>query len=762
MMMLLLCLFTAISAQEEATQDSVVMTAQDSLDALLAEPVLDSVLALHGDSLLVVEAGRSRILRDQYGIPHIYGATDADVAFGFGYAQAQDHLIEMLLSYRMAKGQAAEILGQEWIESDFKSRLWRIDDSAGEQYGAIPEPTRELISGFVDGVNHYIDIKKQTLPAWVRPVRGTDVIAASRWLAFLFSEVSGRPELASKGITPTLDDSFGSNQIVVAPKRSLASGAISASDLHLPWQLPFSMYEAHLKSQEGLNVSGATFYGWPVIVTGHTDRIAWSFTANDADVFDLYEEKLDPANPRRYVFEREKQRISTRRERIRVRTDLGVEEVERELLYSHHGPIYKVIDNWAYAARTTADDVTDVVGQLYQINRATDLRGFRAALARLEIPVFNATYADAEGNIYYVFLSRTPIRAEKFDWRRPVPGWTKDTDWGGVLPFSQLPQVVNPAAGFLLNCNTPPDAVTLGNALERSAFPSYLGWGAMNDRGRRSLTWLASRPVVSMEEMIAFSKDEYLLSAEELKGFILRAYNQNWRELYDPDARVARAISVLRNWDGRASVDSRAVVLFSIWKARFDELHAQLAVPQRQDMKIIERLALEALQGAVAYLNSTFGRVDVRWGEVHQVRRGERSYGVGGAPPGTDAIHQLWSDVQPDGTYMIQGGAAFTSVIALSTPPVAWTALPFGNSEDPTSRHYSDQAELQRGNHLKRTWIEDADVVANVTSVQTVPYVDEALEIERLRAWWSYRRSLNPVVEPEGQDSLKVSDPSDN
>ena len=743
----ILCLWASLAAQEEVIQETTAQTAQDSLEALLTEPILDSLIVGYADSLFLPSVGDARIFRDLYGIPHIYGETDRDCAFGFGYAQAEDHLVDMLISYRMARGCAAELLGQDWIESDFKSRHWRVEDVAGEQYGAISESTRNLIAGFVDGVNHYIDIHRQGLPEWVDEVRGVDVVAASRWMVLLFAEASGRSELVSKGITPTLDEHFASNQIVIGPERALEGSGLSIADLHLPWRNPFRLYEAHLKSREGMDVSGATFFGWPVIVVGHTNRIAWSFTSNDADIFDLYEEKLDPANPRRYLFEREKLRLSSRRERVRVRTEFGVEEVERELQYSHHGPVYKVVDQWAYAARTSADDVTDVIDQLYQVNRATDLRLFRAALSRLQIPLFNATYADVDGNIYYVFLSRTPIRAEKFDWRNPVPGWSKETDWGGILPFSQLPQVVNPDRGFLQNCNTPPDAVTPTVSLERSGFPSYLGWGSMNDRGRRTLTWLSSTPVVSVEQAIDFARDEYLLSAEELKAFILRAYNGNWQELYDPESLLATAISTLRDWDNHASVDSRGALLFATWKARYDDLYAQLAAEQRTDLNVLERLALEALQGSVAYLRSTFGRVDVRLREVHRVVRGDRSYPVGGTPPGTVALHQMWSTLRSDGAFEIWGGSAYTSVISLSSPPAAWTALHFGNSEDPGSPHYADQAELQTGNRLKQTWMADEDVLANVTNIRTVPYRGEALELERLRAWWSHRRQIAPEVQ---------------
>jgi acyl-homoserine-lactone acylase len=268
----------------------------------------------------------------------------------------------------------------------------------------------------------------------------------------------------------------------------------------------------------------------------------------------------------------------------------------------------------------------------------------------------------------------------------------------------------------------------------------------MNDRGRRALTWLSAHPIVSIEDVLALSRDEYLLAAEELKAFVLRAYNRNWQELYDPQSQLALAISVLRDWDNRASVDSRAVVLFAAWKSRFDGFLAQLGAPQKQDLRVLERLALEALQGAVAYLSTTFGRVDVRWGEVHQIIRGEEIFPVGGAPPGSDALHQIWSTVDADGTYRIRGGPAFTSVVELGVPPKAWTALPFGNSEDASSPHYADQAALQTQNRLKRTWMADEDVLANLVTITTVPYEGDALEHERSRAWWTHRKKIRPVT----------------
>ncbi len=717
----------------EVIPDSVLAAVEDSLAALLEEPPLDSVLVQFGDSLFVPSAGRVRILRDRYGVPHIYGETDVDVAFGFGFAQAQDHLLPMLLNYRKAGGRLSEVLGRTALESDYKALLWRIYSVAGERYGSIPDPTRNLIAAFVEGINHYIEIHRQTLPGWVEEVSGTDVVALSRWLNLYFAEQTGQRELEQKGIV-SVRTPAGSNQWVVGPSRSATGRPIFVMDLHLPWRPPLELYEAHLISREGLNVAGATFFGLPVVVVGHNDRIAWSMTVNDTDVFDLYEEKLDPGNPRRYLYDREKQRMSSRRVKIRVRGEKGTLEVERELLYTHHGPVYKLMEDWAYAARSSVQDVVNTIGQVYGMNRAGDLVGFRRAMARLELPMFNVMYGDVDGNLFYVFNARCPARLKTFDWRAAVPGWTPETEWGAILSFDRLPQITNPRSGFMQNCNVAAHLVTVESGLNPDTFPAYMGWGGINDRGRRALSWLFAHGHTTVGEMIRMARDDYLIAAEELKGVILRAYNRTWHEIYDPDGRLALAVDLLRNWDNRAGVDSRATLLFAVWKERFDPLLAQKTDAQRRDALVLENLALEALRMAVEYMMTTYGRLDVPWGEVHVIERGGETFPVGGSPPGTEALHTTQSEQGEDGLLRVTGGSAFTMVVSLTQPVQAWSILPYGNSEDPQSPHYSDQAALQGGTGFKPAWFTKAEIARNLEAVITVPLAPEEAERAALRA----------------------------
>jgi len=711
----------------------------DSLMAFVQGQPVDSIRAALRDSLFLPRVGTARIVRDGYGVPHIYGERDADVAFGFGYAQAEDHLVEMLLNYRQARGRVSEILGKDYLESDHLSQLWRIESVAGERYGTIPEQTRSLIGAFAEGVNHYIGIHRHLLPDWVEPVSGTDIVALSRWLMFLAAEQTGASELGQQGMAPAFRPG-ASNQWVVSPHRSESGATLFAMDPHLPWSREQQMYEAHLVSAEGMQVAGGTPFGFPVITVGHTDRMAWSLTVSDPDVFDLYEVKLDPNNPRRYLYGEETRRMTSRSIRIPVRQGDDVVQVERDLVYTHHGPVYRFREGWAYAARFSIQDGVNVIGQLYAMNRAASLGQFRDALRQLELPMFNIVYGDVDGNLYYVYNARSPVRSDAYDFRRVVPGWTPESEWQGILEFDRLPQVTNPPAGFLQNCNDAPDLITPNSGLRPEDFPSGLGWGQATARGTRLFNYLSANEVVSVDQMKSMIRDNYLLDAEELKGHILRAYNASWPSLYDPDSKLARAIDLLRNWDNRASVDSRATLLFAVWKERFDPLLSRLPVDQRRDLTVLENLALESLRSAVAYMEGTYGRLDVRWGDVHVIPRGDSTYAVGGSPTTAEALHRTWSAVDGDGIRSVVGGSAFSMVVAMADTTVqAWSLVPFGSSEDRHSPHYADQAALQDSDVLKPAWFSLEEVDLNLESITTVPFPLEQLDIERERAMWRVR-----------------------
>lgn len=759
LVVVLLGMSFSVRAQEEMAQ---VVSAQDSIDALLTEVPVEVVAAELGDSLFLVPERKARIFRDAFGVPHIYGQTDMDTAFGFGYAQAQDHLLDMVLNFRQARGRLAEVQGKDHINSDYRALLWRIHSVAGNRYGELPESTRKYIEAFVDGINHYIEVHRRVLPSWVEDVRPVDVVALGRWLMFLFAEQTGAPEFAQKGLEATMPPLPGSNQWVVGPSRSATGKPIFVMDVQMPYHAPFQMYEAHLISNEGLGVYGTTFYGLPVIFMGHNEQVAWSMTTNEIDVFDVYEERIDPANNRRYFYEDEKQRMTSRQVRIKVRGEPGegVYEVERELLYTEHGPVYKTIDQWAYACRTSMEDLVDLVGQLRAMNKAIDGGEFRQALARLELPVFHVMVADVLGDMYYVFNGRVPGRSEAFDWQNAVPGWTAETQWQNILTFSQLPKLENPASGFMLNCNVAPDLVTIESGIRQNQYPPYLGWGGFNHRGQRVLNYLHTHQQISVNDLQKLVRDNYLIDAEELKGLILRAYNRTWHTIFDPDGQVGMAIRLLRDWDNRMDRDSRGALLFLMWKQRYDELVTQLPESKNRDFLAQEKLAFEALRSAVASMMGTYGRLDVAWEDVHQIQRGDLTFPLSGGSQSVTALHQTWTKPTPDGFFKVTGGSAYVMVVSLEQPIRSWGALAFGASEDPESPHFADQAKLQSEDKLKQVVLREGVLQTQLEHILTVPFDDAEKERESLKAFWAKKRQAGALVVPvEGvpEDSSSVS-----
>ncbi|MDA0712122.1 MAG: penicillin acylase family protein, partial [bacterium] len=634
---LIACMTVSAYAQEDLV---VVPDATDSIDALLVKMPVSQVIAELGDSLFLVPDHKARIFRDAFGVPHIYGQTDEDTAFGFGYAQAQDHLLEMAMNFRQARGQLAEIKGEAYLEKDVRAMLWRIHTVAGNRYGDLPQQTRDYIEAFVGGINHYINLHRRILPNWIEEVSPVDVVALGRWLMFLYSEQMGWSELESKGLSLTTPKLPASTQWVVGPSRTATGKPLFVFDAQMPYHEPFQMYEAHLVSNEGLGVYGTTFYGLPAIFMGHNEQLAWSMTTNEVDVFDVYEERLDPANNRRYFYQDEKKRMTSRQVKVKVRgaPGKGAYEVERELLYTDHGPVYKSIDQWAYACRASMENLVDLVGQLLAMNKAFDSGEFQQALSRLELPVFNVMFADVLNEVHYVSGGKIPVRSESYNWRSSVPGWTPETQWQNSLTLSQLPKLANPISGFMQNCGVSPDLVTVESGLVQSAYPPYLGWGGFNHNGQRVLNFLYTHRALSADDMRALVRDDYAIDAEELKGLILRAYNSTWSTVYDPDGNVASAVALLRAWNNRMDRSSQAALLFWLWKEHYTNLVGQLPDSQQRDLLAQEKLAFEALRAVVASMMSTYGRLDILWEEVHSVRRGDLNFPLSGGTPNLSTL----------------------------------------------------------------------------------------------------------------------------
>ena len=636
--------------------------------------------------------GFAMIIRDEYGVPHIYSSRQEGVFFGFGYAQAEDVLPSLMLNYFTAKGILTDnfgpfnrnsTLGMTNFESDYLIKLLRIPQAAADKYNQILLSTREvMIEPFAEGINAYIDEHYGELPSWITanaPVTPIDVAAMGGLTNFAFSAGG--------------DDGMGSNQWAVSPERSATGNAMYGMDPHLAWDGFEQWYEAHLRGP-GINIAGVIFFGLPFIGMGHNEYLAWSETVNQPDISDMWIESLHPVDPLKYLYDGSYLDMTVRIEWI------GGSPVT--MLYTHHGAVVNYNPSEGYAITMNYSANGDVRGftQFYRMNTATNLEEFKDALSMLATPQFNIMYADIYGNIFYVWNAMCPSRSPFFDWSNPVPGWISATEWGPLIPFEDLPQVTNPDSGWLQNANIPAWNVTTDSGIEFGAYPSYLTplvtMGEYS-RGQRLTNILAEDERVMFKEMKEIAVDVYVLRADGVIP-LLPSHSSYKGEL-------RRAIRILKKWDRYATKDSVAMTIFAYLMENMGG----------------GKTPIEALEDAVDLMLGLYGTIDVPWGTVHGVLRGDKFFELSGGPGG-------WGILNPrdgpniGGVWYCGGGSSFIMVVELKEGKVkAYSTLPYGESNDPASPHFDDQlAELYSQDELKPAWFYLKDIIRHAESIKIV------------------------------------------
>lgn len=698
------------------------------------------------------------IYRDTWGVPHIVGATDESAMFGAAYARAEDQLPEDEPFFLDALGRRAELDGEEALDDDRLVRAYRIPDLARTEYETAPPKIRAMAEAYADGVNYYLhrnpDVRWQVLDRF------------EPWYVFAFYRLDAGPWLAGPdeqvAFRAPAGPTNGSNAWAVGPSRTASGYAMLFSNTHMRFDVP---YEFHVKSDDGLNVSGITGYamvGLPFV--GRNERIGWTVTVNYPDVVDVYRLTFDhPDDPLAYRYDDGYRRADEWVETIRVRTDAGVEERPTTFRRSHHGPVFEVAPGEHYAVRRANQDGGSLFPLYYAIAKARNLDEFKAAFELGRLVYHNFVYADVDGNIFYLYGGAHPRKDPRFDWERPVDGSDPATAWQGTLSVAETPQVVNPASGWLQNANaTPFHASAPGDNPDPAAFPPYLvreagprtlrplidddGDGA---RARQSRRLLAAESGITFDRWTALATDNHFLTAdEELPGLF-----DEWTRLAAADPARSRPLDeplrLLRAWDRRGAAHSVATTLFVRWREETLAADEERAANEER-AATGERAATEgraaaddavdpgrdegwprvaALEAAIADLTARHGTWRTSWGDINRHQRPRfregRSYDDR-APslplPAADAdlVGSILtaSSERPPGARRRYGtfGNTYVAVMELGDPIRARTVVPYGQSGDPSSPHFFDQAPLFVAGEFKPSWFTMEEIEANLES----------------------------------------------
>jgi acyl-homoserine lactone acylase PvdQ len=664
-------------------------------------------------------AEKVEILRDEYGVPHIFAATAPAAAFGSGYAQAEDRLEEMLKNYRKAEGTMAEAFGEEYVWSDQLQRLWRHREVAQQHYSDLDPQLRAICEAFQAGVKKFMSEHPEQVPAWAPKLEPWQIIALSRYIIWAWPEDEVAADLKRAGINLNSPASYrGSNEMILGPSRTAIHVPIAVIDPHVSWYGERRWYEMRIYGGE-LNSAGVTIVGLPFPVLGHNRYLSIAMTTGGPDTSDAYEEDVKDGKyrfPGRNGFKDEWRPLDVRTERIGVKVGEEVRWQEFRIESTHHGPIVAHKDGKSYSAAIPYAEEYKLPDELWRIDTAHNLAEAKKALAELQLMAQNIMIGTVDGDIYYVRNGRVPIRPKGCDPSKPMAGYTGECEWQGVHAFEDLVQITNPPQGYMQNCNAPPVTMMKGSPLtaERWSDHPYLyndSRSAPLQRPAMVLDLLDATRNATPEQVIAIALSSQVWHAELWQQRIRKAA---------PESAFGTALAT---WDRRSDADSRAALGFYLFKVALGTEGRVVDPPET----LSDDAVREALAKGEQLLKGEFPP-DAVFGTLFRVgRKGVSStWPVSGgtlneaAMATPRAIHFAKVGKEMVG----QDGQSATQIVILTKPPQSYMAMPLGESDHPESGHWDDQAEkLFSNSKLQSTYFANrAELEKHVTQREELTF----------------------------------------
>lgn len=661
-----------------------------------------------------------RIIRDEFGVPHIYGTRDADTAFGLAYAHAEDDFATIQEVVLATRGQLAAVRGSNAARTDYLIRLMEVWEAVEAGYDTqLSQGARDVAEAYADGINLYAARHPDVVAGYLLPVRGEDLIAGFTFklpLFYGFDEVlaslfAGEQRALSRQGEDALQFSanpqpeMGSQGVAIAPHKSADGKTRLLINSHQPLTGPVAWYEARLHSQEGWDVAGATFPGSPVILHGHNRHLGWSSTVNKPDLVDVYQLTLNPDNDNEYLLDGEWVPLEVRSADILVRLLGPLRWTFSEPLYfSRHGPVLKLAHG-AFAIRWAGMGEVRTLDQYLALNKATSMEAFEAALAIGSQPSINQVYADSEGNIAHYYNAMFPERIEGWDWQQDLPGDDSRLIWDSYLPFSAIPATRNPPSGFVFNANNTPYVSTVGPGQPSPGdYSPTMGIETqMTNRALRLRRLLAENETISREDFYEIKYD--LFYDDELEAIArLKAFIDAGKA--NLPASLHSAFDLLASWDlGTQRENPAAALALLALEPLLDNRR------RRDEVNLVEELAR-----AQRHLTTHFGRIDPPYGDVVRHVRGENSWAIDGGP---DIVRAVYADSDPKTgrLHNVAGDSYIMFVEWDADGAVSSRSIHnFGSATlDSSSPHYADQAPLFINHEDRKVRLDLADVLANAS-----------------------------------------------
>ena len=687
------------------------------------------------------QASTIDIIRDNWGVPHIYGKTDADAVFGMIYAQCEDDFPRVERNYLVATARMAEAEGEEYVFHDLRQRLFIDTTKAISNYKQAPDWLKKLCHAFADGANYYLQTHSDVTPKLLRRFQP--------WMPFLFSEgsIGGDIEKVSlselkefyggssaiikektKGDGLDEPEPQGSNGIAIAPSISVSGNALLLINPHTSF---YFRSELQIVSEEGLNAYGAVTWGQFFIYQGFNEHCGWMHTSSQADVIDEYKESIiKKGDSYFYQYGNEQKPVQSEKLSIAYRNGNSISRKEFTVYRTHHGPVVAQRDGKWISTRMMIEPLKALT-QSFTRTKAKSFDEFKKSMELRTNSSNNTVYADAQGNIAYWHGNFMPLRDTKFDWNIPIDGSDPATEWKGLHQFEELLHVYNPENGWIQNCNSSPFAVIGEGSPLRKDFPIYMAPDPENARGLHAVRVLQNQKDFTLDKLITTSRDPYLPGFEKLISSFSKVDSSEFRsrpfEFIEP-------FRVVKKWDLRWSVSSVPTTLAIYWAQKLRQ-NVSARIPAKSDqLSVINFLAdqttdqekIDAFKETLDDLRKDFGTWKVAWGDVNRFQRLDGKIDAGfddnKESIGVPFTSSYWGSLAAFGskrysnTKKMYGyvGNSFIAVVEFGKRITARSVVTGGSSSNSSSPHFNDQSRMYCDGQFKDVLFYKEDLMKHI------------------------------------------------
>jgi acyl-homoserine-lactone acylase len=671
------------------------------------------------------EARSVNIIRDDWGIAHVYGNTDADAVFGMIYAQAEDDFNRIETNYLNAMGRLAEAEGEAKIYQDLRMKLFIDPAALKKQYVASPSWLQALMNAYADALNFYLSGHPDVKPRVIQHFEP--------WMALSFTEGSiggdieridlhsleafyGKQPLAqTSALEARPSEPGGSNGMAIGPSNTASHHALLLINPHTSF---FFRSELQMSSSQGLNAYGAATWGQFFIYQGFNDRAGWMHTTSGVDAVDEYLETVTKKGAHWfYKYGSGERAIDAAEIAVPYKTTSGLIQKKFTVYRTHHGPIVRQ-ENGKWVSVRLMQEPIKALEQSFLRTKATNYKTYRQTMELKANSSNNTIFADADGDIAYFHGNFIPRRDAGFDWTTPVDGANPATDWKGLLAVTEIPHLLNPASGWLYNSNNWPWSGAGASSLKQQDYPAYVETGIESARGRHAIRVLQDKRDFTLDSLIAAAYDSYLPWFEKTIPALAAAWDH--MPASDPlKTKLAEQVAILRAWNMRWAVDSIPTSLANFWG---DDLRKQFADGAKKAHTPLEdyitgnaspQQLLASLAIASDQLTADFGTWKTPWGKINRYQRlnGDLVQPFNDAAPSIPVgfTSSMWGSLASFGAHAYPGtkkwygtsGNSFVAVVEFGPTVRAKAVTAGGESGHPSSPHFNDEAQRYAGGNLR-------------------------------------------------------------